>query len=338
MKPLNYCIGVDVSKAHLDLAVWLDGKIVAQFAPANGVSALRKCVLEMRRLDGFAMSQAVFCVEHTGIYCAHLLEVLQQAKGRVALVAAVEVQRSLGLQRGKNDQVDARRLAEYAARFSDKLRFWQAPRPVLRQLKQLATLRQRLLNAKIQLQVPLDEGRPFTDKVDQKILEQHSQGPLKALQKALEEIEEQIRSLIQQDEDLRGLFEQITSVPGVGAVTACEIITTTNEFKDFDDPRKFACHAGVAPFEHQSGSSVRGKPRVSHKANKTLKTLLHLAAMSAIRSKSDLQVYYLRKTAEGKAKLSVINAVRNKIIHRIFALVKNHTTYQKNYQLLLAKP
>jgi len=92
-----------------------------------------------------------------------------------------------------------------------------------------------------------------------------------------------------------------------------------------------ACYAGVAPFEHRSGTSVRSRTRVSHLANKPLKSLLHMAALSAMQYNKDLQAYYERKVAEGKSKMLVINAVRNKLITRIFACIRDNRKYQENY-------
>ncbi|WP_246082180.1 IS110 family transposase [Spirosoma lacussanchae] len=107
----------------------------------------------------------------------------------------------------------------------------------------------------------------------------------------------------------------------------------TDEFKNFAEPKKLACHAGVAPFEHSSGSSIRGRSRVNQHARKRLKFLFHLAAMSAIRVKGELQTYYQRKVAEGKNKMSILNAVRNKLIHRICAVVKRKQKYDIFYPL-----
>ncbi|RZK16725.1 MAG: IS110 family transposase, partial [Flavobacterium sp.] len=111
---------------------------------------------------------------------------------------------------------------------------------------------------------------------------------------------------------------------------------SSNEFKDITDPRKFACYSGVAPFEHRSGSSVRGKSRVSSLGNKAVKSLLHLAAMAAIGCNEELKDYYQRKVAEGKNKMLVLNAVRNKLIHRIFACVNQNRKYEKIYQHAIA--
>jgi len=115
-------------------------------------------------------------------------------------------------------------------------------------------------------------------------------------------------------------------------ITALNVIVATNEFEKISEVKKLACYAGIAPFEHTSGTSIRGKTRVSKLANMTLKKLLTLAAMSAIKWNEEIKVYYKRKVAEGKNKMSVLNAVRNKLISRIFACVKNKRMYQKVYQ------
>ncbi len=97
-------------------------------------------------------------------------------------------------------------------------------------------------------------------------------------------------------------------------------------------PRKYACYAGIAPFEHTSGTSVRGKTRTSKKANMKAKSLLHMTALVAARFSDDLREYYERKVAEGKNKMNFLNAVKNKIIHRIFACVNQKRLYEKNYK------
>ena len=126
------------------------------------------------------------------------------------------------------------------------------------------------------------------------------------------------------------------SVPGIGMATATEIVIATNEMKTITEPKKMACHAGVAPFNYQSGSSVRGRPGVSQHARKRLKSLFHLGAMAAIRAKGELQDYYHRKVKEGKNKMLVLNAVRNKLIHRVYAVVARGEKYDKNYVSPLA--
>ena len=132
------------------------------------------------------------------------------------------------------------------------------------------------------------------------------------------------------------LYGLITSVSGVGQIVAINTLVVTNEFKQIVNPKEMACNCGVVPFKYDSGKSVRSKAKVSHRANKPMKVLFHLAAMSAISSDGELRDYYQRKVEEGKNKMAIINAVRNKIIHRIFACVRDRRKYEKNYTHILA--
>ena len=127
------------------------------------------------------------------------------------------------------------------------------------------------------------------------------------------------------------MFGLISSVVGIGTVIACEMIITTIEFKSINDPKKYACNVGVVPFEHRSGSSIRGRNRVSKFANKNVKRLLHLAALSTIRYEGEYRSYWLRKIEEGKHKMIILNALRNKIIQQVFAVVKRGTKYEKKF-------
>jgi len=156
------------------------------------------------------------------------------------------------------------------------------------------------------------------------------------LENDIEAIEKRIQEFIKEDDQLQQQYRIITSVPGIGKITALNVIVSTGEFSRINDPKKFACFTGVAPFEHTSGTSVRGRTRVSKMANMTLKRLLHLAAMSAIQYCDELKAFYKRKVEAGKNKMSVINAVRNKLISRIFSCIKKNRLYQKDYKQVLA--
>ena len=148
------------------------------------------------------------------------------------------------------------------------------------------------------------------------------------LDKQIKKIEELIQQTIDLEPELKKQQKLMLSVPGVGKVVSWTMIAKTEGFKKITNPRKMACYSGVVPFEYQSGTSVYRKPRVSVFADKQMKSILHLAAMSAIRLENDLQVYYRRKVQQGKNKMAVLNAVRNKIIHLIFAIIKSENLYQ----------
>jgi transposase len=179
-----------------------------------------------------------------------------------------------------------------------------------------------------------------------KTLQKASAASLKALEKDLLQVNKQMDSLIKTDEQLNGaalrrIFNLLTSIAGIGALTATQFILTTQAFTDGKNAKQFVparnrSYAGLAPFPYQSGSSVRGRTKVSPIANKQMKTLLHLAAMGAIRSKGELQDDYQRKVKEavprrGKNKMSVLNAVPNKRILRVFAVVSKNQKYDEKY-------
>ena len=151
------------------------------------------------------------------------------------------------------------------------------------------------------------------------------------LKKDLKALERKISICVKKDDNMSRLFGILTSVTGIGPVTANALIVETNEFTKIKEPKKMACFAGIAPFEHTSGSSVRGKSRVSPFASKKLKKLLHMAAVSVIRFPGELANFYKRLIAKGKAKMVAINALRKKLIDRIYACVRNNRKYEKNY-------
>jgi len=325
-------IGCDVSKDTLDFVVRSSQSVLMQTQIENSQQAIRRFKLQL----GDLVSDAILVCEYTGIYTSHLLMEWHNSGMDIALVTGTDVRRAFGTLRGKTDAMDAMRISEYALRFTDKLKCWTPPRKVITQLQHLTVLRDRLIKAQVQLKVPLQEARAFLDPSLVRSMEKYSAKPLAALKTQIAAIEETIDRLISEDAELSQLNARIQSVPGIGKVTATELLIRTNEFKSFTSAKQLACHAGVAPFPYTSGSSIQGKTRVSHKANKRMKTLLHMAAMNAVRNPGELQEYYQRKVHAGKNKMSALNAVRNKLIHRVFAVVRDGVIYQKNYQIKFA--
>ncbi len=334
----TFFVGIDVGKESLEVALCKSGVEIQVVTVANELQAIKTHLSSLKKVPDFQMDKALFCMEHTGIYNTHMLTVLQKQKANIWVEHAEQIMRSIGMTRGKNDKIDALRIARYAHRFVDQMRLWQPVRQIVKDLAVLSSLRERLVAARKQLATPLKELSAFLDKKTATLMKNNCKSSLDALDSDIEAVEQKIKDLIDQDPHVKELYQRITSVPGVGEVTATAIIVATNEFKDFTEAKKFACHAGVAPFEHRSGISIRGKTKVSHKANKKLKTLLHLAARSVLATKGELRQYYDRKLAEGKAKMAVLNALSNKIILRVFAVIRNETMYKKNYQYSFAKP
>jgi transposase len=241
----------------------------------------------------------------------------------------VHIKRSVGLVRGKSDKVDAWRIATFAYHHQSQARLWKPKRNVIDKLRLLMSQRVRLIKAKSSLELPSSEGKSFYSKEHIRLLKNSCKAAIKGISKDIQLINGQIKELIRSDERLKELFSYVTSVPNIGPVVGAAIIVATNEFESITDPRKFACYCGVAPFEHTSGISIRGKTRVSHMANKDLKKLLHLAALGSIARPGELQDYFKRKVQEGKNKMAVLNAMRNKLIHQVFACVRDQKLFIK---------
>lgn len=326
---LNLFIGIDVSKKTLNYELVEQGERKLTYESENSFEGIESFIKELSRQKDFELSKAVFCMEYTGIYNNHLLAYLTEIKTNIWLENPIHIKRSLGLVRGKNDSIDALRIAMYAYKNRDEVKLWEPERKVIKMLKGLSGVRSRIIKSIESLQTPIDEIKNFVDKETIKKIKKACSSSLNALKKDLKEINNKIIELIKSDDRLSYLFTVISSVDNVGAVIATAVIIETNEFKKFDNAKKFACYAGVAPFEHTSGSSIRGKTRVSQMANKPLKKLLHLAAIGAVSRPGELRSYFERKVAEGKNKMLVINAIRNKIILRIFACVRQDKLFVK---------
>jgi transposase len=330
-----YFLGIDISKRKFDAALTLDGKTFYPVESENVAKHIEGFFKNLKEKFGISLAQLTVCMEHTGIYCLPVLKFLVENQIKVCLESSVQIKRSQGLVRGKNDKIDAQRIALYAYKNRDDLVLWQPQRLIIQELKALLVTRDRLVKVKSELQVPISECEEYIEESIHKLMAKSCQSSISALEKSIEKIEKMIADLVKKDDQLKQHYQLATSVTGIGKITALNMIVATGEFKRIKEAKKFACYSGVAPFEHTSGSSIRGKTRVSKMANMTIKTLLHLAAMTAIQYDEDLSRYYQRKVAQGKNKMSVLNAVRNKLISRVFACVKNKRSYKKKYNYVL---
>ena len=327
MDKVKVFVGIDVSKKWLDFAAFVPGTgIIYDSRCANTSSGSAKVLKELRKFCIVATDELLFCLEHTGIYCAPFLEFSGKLGLSVWQESAFKIKKTQSL-RGKSDAMDAARIAEYAYRYKDHVRLWKTEPLELQRLRELLALRERLMRAVTMLAVPKGEAQATGKKVAVADLKKFSDPAIKKLKGQIKDVEKEIDTLVAANPDYSANMALIRSIPGVGRMTALSLILFTRNFSLFDDPRKLACYCGVAPFEYTSGSSVRGRNKVSHFANKDLKKILHMAAMSAIRKNTEIKAYFIRKVEEGKNKMTVINAVRNKLLHCIMAIIKRQTPW-----------
>jgi len=331
----KFIVGIDVSKEWFNYCIMNSKFDILQEGELrntpNGVLAFIQMLEDEKYLVN--MEDILLIMEHTGIYVKHLSKAWLAKTGKLCLIHSAKVSNLLsGLDNWdeKTDAMDARRLAEFGFRFKDKIKLWQAKASNLTLLQDLQRLRSRYKDVINKLEVPVNESKEFGDKKNSKKIESLQKSPLNELKKALKKVEEELLKLINSDEHFKKLYKLITSVEGVGPATAREVIICTSGFKDFlpTQAKAFSRYSGVVPLPKQSGK-VKRKQKNSKKANRKMKTLLTMGATSLINTKGELGQYYDRKISEGKAHFSVINAMRNKIILRIFAVVRNEVMYQK---------
>jgi len=243
------------------------------------------------------------------------------------MIPALEIKKSLGIVRGKNDKLDAQKIAEYAYMRREKLTCYNLPSKQVLKLQTLLTLRAQMVKNKAGYQSSLQGLRTFFKPKDNKEIYQTIQSEISGLNKKIKKTESQMLQVIKSEEALSRLYHLITSVKGVGLILAANFLVITNCFTNFKTSRQFACYSGIAPFEKQSGTSLKAKSQVSHFANKRMKALLNMAAFSAIQNDPELRLYYYMRIENGKSKMSTINIIRNKIVHRVFVVVKRGEPY-----------
>lgn len=314
-------IGIDISSKTLDICVKIDTQ-TEYYSIENQQSAIKAFFKRFQKHH-----EVVVAMENTGRYNWNLFEVLPNFSFRVYVISPLHLKKSLGLVRGKNDKIDALRICSFIEKNHAETTVWKPAGTAIKQIKVLLTERSSRVRMKSQLLKQQHDYKLMKSiSLDKELLKMNKR-LIEALERQIKEIEARIETAVQQDGQLKKQAELIRSVPGVGKVLSWLILAKTEGFNIISDPRKMACYCGVVPFDHQSGTSLRNKPKVSLYADKSMKSVLHLAAMSAIRLNNDLRGYYKRKVEEGKNKMAVLNAVRNKIIHRIFAVIKNQTNY-----------
>lgn len=327
MKSYNHIFGVDVSKKTIDITyVQTDLFTHCKFTNDDpGMDGLQKWLKEITE----EKEDILFCMEATGLYCFPLTRFLFNSSIDTWMEQAIQIKRSSGSLRGKNDKVDSQRIAVYAMKNLDKVRLWKPMDTTLEKIKHLTSLRERLVETIKKLEVPVKEFEEVGDMAMAKILSRSIKSSLAAINKDLKNVELKIMTAINEDESLKKLFKLVTSVVGIGFVTAVNLLIHTNGFTIMKDARKLACYCGVAPFEYSSGTSIKGRTKVHFMANKKIKCNLHMASLTAVKCDPDLKIYYERKVAEGKNKMSVLNAVKNKLLSRVVAVVNKQQEYVK---------
>jgi transposase len=319
-------IGADLSKKTIDLVCHLNNHHLKVDNCTSGFKEL----LQWLEKQNIKLCESMIVMEHTGYYSFCFEDFLHQNHIAFTKVNALVIKRSIGIVRGKSDKVDAGRIASYGHEKQFKLTAAEVVSQELKRLQMLQSTRLRLVKQRAGLVCAIKEYRCIGISEKDLILKSQLQ-MVKEFEKQVEKLDQEIQLIIDKNESLKQNFNLLQSIKGVGKVVATAAIIKTNNFSRFTNARKFACYCGTAPFEHTSGTSIKGRTRVSHLADKQMKVLLDLSAKSAIQFDKELREFYNRRLEMGKSKMSTINIVRNKILYRMFAVVKRQTPFIEDY-------
>lgn len=319
-------IGVDVSKLTLDFHC--HGNLAFGGRVSNDAQGYRQLDKWIKKHVSKSSEDVLVVMEYTGIYTYNLERFLQEKGWKYVKRPALDIKRSIGIRRGKTDAMDAKMISEYGWMRQSTLKPMTPLTDNEVKLQQLMAYRDKLVADKASYQSRLKELKGQMQSRMNEQIEQSSKYIMEVLAVEIKDIEKAISQTIAFDTPLEVNYQLLRSITGIGFATAVHLLITTENFTRFDSSRKFACYAGIAPFDHTSGSSIRGKTRVSHLANKKIKSLLTMAALAAIKHDSDLKNKYEQKVQQGKPKMSALNIIRNKLIERVFTIIKRQSKYE----------
>lgn len=336
MTTTKFYLGMDVSKLWFDVSLLVvinhQKQPIISIRFDNNIEGMKTFKLWLKSNGVTYDEKTLVVIENTGVYHRLIWSFCSKHNLNLHIGNAAHIKWSLGITRGKNDVIDSQRLCMYCYKQSDELQTMPALNPIFIQLKDLMTSRTRLIVQLHSTKNYVKEIKSTNNLYLLNTLEKAHKAAIDGIKKSITQIEAAIRKIIQDDEKIKANYELITSIPSIGEITAVYIICCTNNFATKISGKQLASYAGVVPFEHSSGSSIKGKSRVHKMANKELKRMLHMCALTSIKYTPEFKDYFDRKKAEGKNGMLVLNAIKNKLVLRIAAVVNNQKPYVNNYQ------
>lgn len=319
-------LGADISKETIDFFCDANSEL---FQLKNNVKGLDKLLMWADQHQ-YPLNQIAIAFEHTGHYGNALVDFCVQHEITFYHVPALEIKKSLGITRGKNDQIDAKRICAYLKEKGYKLTPTKPVNDAIERLKHLQAQRALFVRnsasiknvLKDQLEVLAISKEDFLVRTNMQMIQQ--------FEKSIKEIDDEIQKMVEVDKEIKKNYNHVISITGIGKVIAIDTIIATHNFTKFNNWRQYASYCGCAPFEYSSGKFI-GKPRISKLANKELKAHLNSGALSAIKFDNECKMYFERKLKEGKTKKCITNVIRCKLIARMYAVVKQNRPFEKNY-------
>lgn len=311
-------LGIDVSKFKLDVVLLLPtGTHTATFAnQPKGFAAL------VRWLSGLHASPRV-CLEATGTYGLPVARFLHERGFPVSIVnpLAIHFFGRTQMSRNKTDAHDATLIALYAQQYQPRL--WQPPTPAKEHLQQLIRLREQLLESRVLAQQHLESTPAATAKF--------FRAQIRLLDRQIAALEKQLHEAVQADALFAQAVALLTSIPGVGFVTAVTVLAIMPPLDQLQSARQLAAFAGLTPSQRQSGLFA-GRSRLSKLGHRRLRKALYFPALTALRCNRRIQSLAIRLAQKGKGKMVIVGAAMRLLTHLIFGVLKNQIPFDPHYQ------
>lgn len=330
---LRQIVGIDVSQKELVVCFGLLTDALCPHLLSRGsfanTPAGSSALVEWAKKQAQPGPPLRFVLEATGVYHEALAYFLHDQGHDLSIVLPSKIShyvRTLPT-RTLTDRTAAQALTLFG--LERQLDGWQPPRAVFRQLRQLTREREQLVAnrtmVKNQLHAEKTEALPNPDTITR--MKKH----LAFLSQQIVQIQRSITALRRQDEALNLLLERCGSVPGVGELTAAIVVAETQGFELIRNKRQLVSFAGLDVKEKQSGTSVRGKPRISKKGNRFLRKAMHMPALAAIRSDERLKGVFSRLVARHGIKMKAVVAVQRKVLELLYTVHKTGQPYDPHY-------
>ena len=270
-----------------------------------------------------------FVMEATGVYHEGLAYYLDDQGEEVTIVLPNKISNYIRTLETKT--ITDKTASEAIARFGleRKLELWKRPKDIFKKLRQLSRERDQLITertmVKNQLHAEQAEAEPNKSSITR------IKARIKMLVKQEQEIKAELSALVSSNDEIKKIVVLLCSLTGVGILTATSVLGETNGFELIRNRRQLASYAGFDVKEKQSGTSVKGKPKISKKGNKYLRKAMHLPALSAIRHDERFKAVFRRIVSRHGIKMKAAVAVQRKLLEMMFTLYKTNTPYNKEY-------
>lgn len=312
-------LGIDVSKKKFDIALLISGKIKNK-GFTNSKEGFKSLLEWLVRHN---VHKVHACLEATGTYGEGLAEFLYEAGHTVSIVNPARIRgfAQSELIRTKNDRVDAGLIA----RFCEAMRPapWTPAAPEIKRLQALVRRMDALVGMRTQELNRLDIANFAVGKS----IRDH----IAYLDQEIAKVKELMREGINKDPDLRKKRDLLVTIPGIGETTVSIVLAELNAFRTFDTIQQVVAFVGLVPKEKESGSSVKGRPRICKIGSARVRTALYMPALVAIRHNPVILAFHARLKAKGKNGKVIVCAIMKKLLHIMFGILKNNKPFMPDF-------